>query len=294
MAFVGYARVSSFGQNYASQIDSLKKFGCKKIFAEKKSGANQKERPVFNECMEYLREDDTLIVTRIDRLTRSICDLQNLLHDLKARQINLKAIEQPIDTGSASGKFFLDILGVFAEFENNLRRERQIEGIQRAKKAGKYKGRKPTARLLSNEVLNLVNQNFTRVAIAKKLNIGIASIYRILKTHKLAKPKENLLGSQASKKIAVIDVWLRVENNSKFVRGKNESRKMIETSCFSRFDMVKKHKDSLDYVLKIPYENDQSLDETVNWLIDEASKIASLRNDFVEMTVVEPATEKSW
>ena len=181
MSLVGYARVSSIEQDLSIQLEALQNFGCQKIFSEKKSGTSKKDRTAFDECMEYLREGDTLIVTRIDRLTRSILDLQNLLQELKNNNINLKAIEQPIDTSHASGKFFLDMLGVFAEFETNLRRERQMEGIERAKKKGVYKGRKATARAKSQEVIELANQGYTRISIAKELNIGIASVYRILR-----------------------------------------------------------------------------------------------------------------
>lgn len=244
--------------------------------------------------MEYIREGDTLVVTRIDRLTRSILELQSLLHNLKDKGIHLRALDQPIDTSSASGKFFLDMLGVFAEFETNLRRERQMEGIERAKNEGVYKGRKPTALAKSSDVLTLINQGYTRLAIAKKLNIGIASVYRILKIHHQNNPEQTLPGSQSTKKIAIVEVWLQVENNSKFVRGKNESRRCIEQECFAPFDMVKKDKDSWEYVLKIPYENDKELDETINELMEEAGYLAELRNGFTEMSVVEPATGKSW
>jgi DNA invertase Pin-like site-specific DNA recombinase len=294
MDLVGYARVSSTDQNLGIQLAALNNAGCRKIFSEKKSGTSQKDRKAFDECMEYIREGDTLVVTRIDRLTRSILDLQTLLHYLKDKGINLKALDQPVDTSSASGKFFLDMLGVFAEFETNLRRERQLEGIERAKKEGVYKGRKPTARAKSNDVLTLINQGYTRLAIAKKLDIGIASVYRILKTHHQNNPEQTLLGSQSTKKIALVEVWLQVENNSKFVRGKNESRRQIEQECFAPFDMVKKDKDSWEYVLKIPYENDKELDETINELMKEAGSIADCRNGFTEISVVEPATEKSW
>lgn len=294
MALVGYARVSSIDQDFNIQVDALKKAGCKKVFAEKKSGTSKNDRQAFHECMEYIREDDILVVTRIDRLTRSILDLQNLLLDLKEKKIHLKALEQPVDTSNASGKFFLDMLGVFAEFETNLRRERQLEGIERAKKAGVYKGRKPTARNMSNDVMQLINQGYTRKAIAKKLNIGIASIYRILKTHKTKNPEILIIGSQATKKIAILDVHLVVENNSKFVRGKNESRRQIEESCFSPFDVIKKDKDGYEYILKIPYETDAELEETIDEIMSEAGYIADLRNGFVEMSFHDPATDKSW
>jgi DNA invertase Pin-like site-specific DNA recombinase len=185
MALVGYARVSTTDQDYSIQVDALSNAGCNKIFAEKRSGTSKDDRKAFDECMSYIREGDTLVVTRIDRLTRSIRDLQNLLHELRDKQIHLKAIEQPIDTSNAAGKFFLDMLGVFAEFETNLRRERQLEGIQKAKLQNKYKGRKPTARALSAEVIDLANQGSTKKAIAVKLNIGIASVFRILKDNKI-------------------------------------------------------------------------------------------------------------
>ena len=198
MALVGYARVSTIDQNLDIQLDTLNGAGCKKIFSEKKSGTSKKDRTALDECMEYIREGDTLVVTRIDRLTRSILDLQNLLHYLKEKAIHLKALEQPVDTSNASGKFFLDMLGVFAEFETNLRRERQLEGIERAKREGKYKGRKPTARSKTDDVMELINQGFTRTAIAKKLNMGIASVYRILKTHRQDNPEQTIPGMRIS------------------------------------------------------------------------------------------------
>ncbi|AOU50673.1 TPA: recombinase family protein [Legionella pneumophila] len=294
MALVGYARVSTIDQNLDIQLAALKSAGCKKIFSEKKSGTSKKDRTALDECMEYIREGDTLVVTRIDRLTRSILDLQTLLHYLKEKEIHLKALEQPVDTSNASGKFFLDMLGVFAEFETNLRRERQLEGIERAKREGKYKGRKPTARSKTDDVMELINQGFTRTAIAKKLNIGIASVYRILKTHRQDNPEQTIPGSQGTQKIAVVEVWLRVENNNKFVRGKNESRRQIEQYCFAAFDMVKKDKDGWEYILKVPYTSDKDLDETLYDVMHEAESIADCRNGFTEMSITEPATGKSW
>jgi len=180
MPFVGYARVSTTDQDYDLQIEALKKSGCNKIFAEKKSGTSTQSRTQLEECLNYLREDDTLVVTRIDRLARSLRDLQNLVHDLKDKGIELKATEQPIDTSTAAGKAFLDMLGVFAEFETNLRKERQLDGIEKAKAEGKYKGRKPTAQAKAKRVKDLIKQGMTRQAVATELDIGIASVYRIL------------------------------------------------------------------------------------------------------------------
>jgi len=291
MEFVGYALVSTTDQNFDAQIDALKKAGCKRIFAEKKSATSTSERTAFEECMDYIRENDTLIVTRIDRLTRSILDLQTLLIDLKKRNIQLKALEQPIDTADANGKFFLDMLGVFAEFETNLRRERQLEGIARAKQNNIYKGRKPTAQAKSADVIELIQKGYTRQAVAEKLGIGIASIYRILKKHKENHPESLLLGSTSNIKIATVDVYLHVQNNSKFVRGKNKSREDIERQCFSEYNMIK-HSDC-EYQLKIPYQSKEELEETLDEIISEAGSIADMRNGFIEIDMIDPKTKMS-
>ena len=119
------------------------------------------------------------MVTRIDRLARSLKDLQDIVHELKAKGVALKATEQPIDTGTAAGKAFLDMLGVFAEFETNLRRERQLEGIQAAKARGVYKGRRPS--IDPAEVRRLRDEErLGPSAIARRLGIGRASVYRVL------------------------------------------------------------------------------------------------------------------
>jgi DNA invertase Pin-like site-specific DNA recombinase len=180
MSFIGYARVSTTSQDYDLQIEALKKAGCNKIFSEKQSASSMKSRTQLKECLNYLRDGDTLVITRIDRLARSLRDLQNLVHDLKNKGIDLKATEQPINTSSAAGKAFLDMLGVFAEFETNLRKERQLDGIEKAKANGKYKGRKPTAQAKAQQVKDMTKKGMTRQAVANELNMGIASVYRIL------------------------------------------------------------------------------------------------------------------
>ncbi len=129
---------------------------------------------------EVLREGDVLMVTRIDRLARSIGDLQDIIRAVKTRGASLKATEQPIDTGTAAGKCFLDMPGVFAEFETNLRRERQFEGIAKAKAAGVYKGRPPS--IEASRVRELKAQGMRPTDIAKALKIGRASVYRVLGT----------------------------------------------------------------------------------------------------------------
>ena len=137
--------------------------------------------------LDFLQPGDTLVVTRIDRLARSMKDLQDIVHELKGRGVALRATEQPIDTGTAAGKAFLDMLGVFAEFETNLRRERQLEGIAQAKARGVYKGRKPS--IDAAEVRRLRHEEkLGPAAIARRLGIGRGSVYRALWAAMVAGP----------------------------------------------------------------------------------------------------------
>ncbi len=294
MSLVGYARVSTADQDLSIQLDILKSAGCKKIFSEKVSGAQKKGRTELNACLDYLRESDTLIVTRIDRLSRSLRDLQNLVFELKDQGVYFKATEQPIDTSTAAGKAFLDMLGVFAEFETNLRRERQLEGIAKAKKEGKYKGRQPTAQAKSYQVINLIKEGFTRQAVAEKLDIGIASVYRILKTHQEKNPTISLPGSRSRLKIATLEVSLMVENNSKFIRGKKKAREYIEDDWKSHYDMKKLKKDGCDYVLKVAFESIKELEKSVYEIMSEAQSTADLKNCFVEIDVSHKKSDQRW
>ncbi len=144
MHFYGYARVSTTGQDLTIQREALKAAGCKVIREEKVSGTSRQGRAELDTLLQFIRKDDTLVVTRIDRLARSVADLQDIVRTLREKGANLLVTEQKVDTSTAAGKCFFDMLGVFAEFETNLRRERQMEGIAKAKAKGVYKGRKPT------------------------------------------------------------------------------------------------------------------------------------------------------
>ena len=178
MAVYGYARVSTTDQDLSTQAAALEAHGCDVIRQEKVSGTSRAGRSELATLMEFLREGDTLVVTRVDRLARSIGDLQDIVRELRKRGANLQATEQPIDTGSAAGKAFLDMLGVFAEFETNLRRERQMEGIERAKAKGVYKGRKP--KINPAEINRMKAEGLGATEIANRLGIGRASVYRML------------------------------------------------------------------------------------------------------------------
>jgi DNA invertase Pin-like site-specific DNA recombinase len=178
MPVIGYARVSTTDQNLELQENALRVAGCEIIRSEKRSGTTTAGRDELRTVLEFLRKGDILMVTRIDRLARSIGDLQDIVRAVKTRGASLKATEQPIDTSIAAGKCFLDMLGVFAEFETNLRRERQLEGIADAKARGVYKGRK--ASIDPAKVRQMKADGLGPSAIAKALKIGRASVYRAL------------------------------------------------------------------------------------------------------------------
>lgn len=179
MATYGYARVSTSDQDLEIQVETLGRAGCEIVRAEKVTGTSRAGRSELETLLSFLRTGDTLMVTRIDRLARSMKDLQDIVHHLKQNGIGLRATEQPIDTETAAGKAFLDMLGVFAEFETNLRRERQMEGIARAKSKGVYKGRPST--IDPSNIRKLKEQGSGPAAIAKSLGISRMSVYRALR-----------------------------------------------------------------------------------------------------------------
>ena len=176
----GYARVSTTDQDLTLQREALKAAGCTIIREEKASGTSTKGRSELAQLLEFIRRGDVLVVTRIDRLARSIADLQDIVRTLKAKGATLKATEQPIDTSTAAGKAFLDMLGVFAEFETNLRRERQLEGIAKAKAAGVYKGKGRPASVPVDQIRALHAEGQGPSAIAKMLGISRMSVHRAL------------------------------------------------------------------------------------------------------------------
>ena len=177
---VAYARTSSLSQKLDAQLQLLENYGCEKIFQEKVSGTSTQGRDQLKDCLEFVRQGDELVITRIDRLARSVLDLQLIVKELNEKGVTLAATEQPISTKDATSKCFLDMLGVFAELETNLRKERQLEGIQRAKEKGVYKG--GTKRIDVEKIKSLKDEGMGATAIARQLGIHRDSVYRLLKT----------------------------------------------------------------------------------------------------------------
>lgn len=178
MAIYGYARVSSISQDLSIQEETLLAAGCEIVRSEKISGTSTQGRVELRNLLDFVRAGDELVITRIDRLARSVGDLQSIVNELEEKGVSLRATEQPISTGDASSRAFLNMLGVFAEFESSLRKERQMEGILKAKESGKYKGRKQS--INRDKVQELKAQGLGASKIAKELGIARASVYRVL------------------------------------------------------------------------------------------------------------------
>ncbi len=179
---IGYARTSTIDQKAGleAQLRDLQEAGCTKIFHEQLTSVATM-RPELERCIDYAREGDTLIVSKLDRLARSVADLVRIMERLREKGVGLRILAINLDTGTPTGKLMLNLLGSIAEFERELMLERQREGIAKAKAEGKYKGRTPTARRKSKDVIRLKSEGKTANAIAAELGIGRASVFRILK-----------------------------------------------------------------------------------------------------------------
>jgi DNA invertase Pin-like site-specific DNA recombinase len=178
MSIVGYARVSSAGQSLEVQLDQLKAAGCDKIFAEKKSGRTTSDRAALADALGYVRDGDVLVVTRLDRLARSMTDLRQIVDQLNAKEVGFRALQQgAIDTTRSDGRLLLNILASFAEFETDIRKERQRDGIAKAKEAGKYRGRPAT--ISRTAITELEAEGLGASEIARRLGVGRASVYRV-------------------------------------------------------------------------------------------------------------------
>jgi DNA invertase Pin-like site-specific DNA recombinase len=181
MTNVGYARVSSTGQDLSVQLDRLETAGCEKIFQEKRSGVDA-GRPALKRCLEYLREGDTLLVTKIDRLARSTADLYSIVQKLADKGVAFKVVDDPtIDTATRTGKLVMGILALIAEFENDIRHERQMDGIAKAKERGVQFGRKPILVAETvKQVRKLRKAGKTVPEIMRQTSLSKASVYRAL------------------------------------------------------------------------------------------------------------------
>jgi len=180
---IGYARTSTVEQQagFDAQERDLRAAGCNRVYAEQVSSVAQREQ--LDAALDFIRSDDSLVVTKLDRLARSTRHLNEIVDQLKAKDAHLQVLDLGIDTATPTGELVLTMIGGIAQFERDLMLERQREGIAKAKAEGKYKGRAPTARAKADQVIDLKSQGVGATVIAEQLGIGRASVYRIWNDH---------------------------------------------------------------------------------------------------------------
>ena len=179
---VGYARVSSVGQSLDVQMEKLSKAGCVRIFSEKKSGRVSENRPQLQACLAYVREGDVLVISRLDRMARSVLDLAKIADALEKKGVALRVLDQSIDTSTSEGRLMFGLLGAFAQFEADIRAERQLDGIVLAKQKGVRFGRKAVLTEEQKATIRRLkaDEHFSVGQLQNKFQVGRATIYRAL------------------------------------------------------------------------------------------------------------------
>lgn len=179
---IGYARTSTTDQKAGleAQLRELNKAGCDKIFSEEVSSVQKVARKELEAALEFAREGDVIVVTKLDRLARSVAHLLELVETIETKGVSLRILDLAIDTATPTGRLMLTLIGGIAQFEREIMLERQREGIAKAKAEGRYKGRKATAVAKSDEIKKLANEGMKPLQIAKELSVGKSSVYRIL------------------------------------------------------------------------------------------------------------------
>lgn len=251
-------------------------------FQEVASGT--KKRAKREELLDLARKRqiDAIVVWKLDRFGRSLADLANTLNELRELEVIFVSLTESLDFSTPSGRAMAGMLSIFAEFERDIIRERVKAGIADARAKGKPHGRPKTAALKKQEVIELKSEGFNNSQISRELKISRGSVINLLKGEKIPK----------GKKRAVITLWLRVENNSKFVRGKKKVRERIEDFLLSDFQVKKL--DGWEYELIFKYEDDEDLEKQVYDLAGEMESEADFRNCFIEADFYEESTERSF
>jgi DNA invertase Pin-like site-specific DNA recombinase len=310
---VGYARVSTTDQNLDLQKDALLAAGCGRIFTDTASGA-QSQRPGLADALQCCRPGDTLVVWKLDRLGRSLSHLVETVRGFVARDIGFKSLQESIDTTTSGGKLVFHLFASLAEFERDIIRDRTKAGLSAARTRGRRGGRpagvderkKKAALALKKDPGRSVKEICGIVGISRN------TYYKYTRSegkpgagdHRTASGNPEGRGKPAKKdnpptpqpKVMKVRLWLRVENNSKFVRGKGKVREEIERHVLSRFAMEKADKKGWEYRLSIPYTSDEELDRTIHEEIyTEAERCADFRHCFIEADMSSlDDPEKSW
>lgn len=298
---VGYARVSTTDQHLDLQKDALLAAGCERIFTDTASGAKA-ERQGLTDALEHLRPADTLVVWKLDRLGRSLSHLVETVRDLVARGVGFKSLQENIDTTTSGGKLIFHIFASLAEFERDIIRERTNAGLSAARARGRKGGRPKGVDEKKRQAALSLKKDLDRSVkdICEIVGISRNTYYKYTCSEDKPKTKNqasrDLKPIEPQHKVMKVKLWLRVENNNKFVRGKGKVRDEIERRVLNQFGMEKTIKGGSADIFSIPYTTDEKLDQIINEdIYAEAANIADYRNCFTEGDMVSlDDPEKSW
>lgn len=282
---IGYGRVSKGeDQDDTLQVKALEEAGCERVYSEAASGGRW-DRPELHRMLDQLRSGDVVVVWKLDRLTRSLKDLLLIMEKIDAAGAGFRSLTEAIDTTSPAGRMMMQMVGTFAEFERAMIRERTRAGLDAAAAQGRKGGRKAklNAEQKADIADNVLSGRKTGADLARLYKVSQATVTRVVAE---ARAKAELTVRPPQPRVMRVELHLRVENNSKFVRGKTQSRREIEEEVLSRYTMEKPHKDGWNYILTIPYETDEELDRIIyEDILAEAHRIADWRNGFIEADV---------
>lgn len=287
MSKIGYIRVSTLEQNTDRQEIALKEIGMDKYFTEKVSGKNM-DRVEFKKMMEYIREGDTLYIESISRLARSTRDLLNIVDQLKVKNVRLVSLKENIDTETPQGKFMLTVFGALAELERENTLQRQKEGIEAARVKGKQFGRPevPFPKDFDKYYSDWKSGEISAVEAFKALKVKKTTFYKLVKKFEdEKKSKAEMSRVVEVLQIAKLEMWLSVENNSKFVRGKGKVSEEIEDYLSANFKMEKPNKNSWEYIIYVPYGTVDDLRRTVKEISYEMAEKADMRDTTIELNI---------
>ena len=305
---IGYARVSTRDQNLNLQLDALNQAGCERIYQDVASGSKA-ARPALDELLGQIRAGDVLVIWKLDRMGRSLKHLVELVGNLIERKVGLLSLNDPIDTTSAQGRLVFNLFASLAEFERELIRERTQAGLTAARARGRVGGRpkglSPQAQATAMVAETLYRERRMGVAaIAQKLHVSKSTLYSYLRHRDVQiSPYEKSQQRQSESpatasvktnepKVATILLSLRIQNNSKFVRGKKRTIEHIESFYLAEYDAQRRPNG--DYELNIPYDSGEDLDNTVNELLNDIASDADDRNCFSESDACMEGASRHW
>jgi DNA invertase Pin-like site-specific DNA recombinase len=300
---LGYARVSTRDQNLDLQVDALKRAGCERIYQDVASGSKT-ARPALDEMLAQLRAGDVLVIWKLDRMGRSLAHLVELVGNLVTRKVGLVSLNDPIDTTSAQGRLVFNLFASLAEFERELIRERTQAGLSAARARGRVGGR-PKGLSSEAEATAMAAETLYREkrlsvsAIAGKLHISKSTLYGYLRHrgvevgpyHKPAQARP--ADANGGSRTATVLLSLRVENHTKFGRGKKRVTEGLDHYLHHQY--AAKLRPSGQYQLQVPYRTDEDLDRTMEDLLQHIASEADLRNCFSESEAqLEGSDDRTW